>query len=98
MLHPRRRLDFKCTNDSAGGGLGAIPTPVSIPDSLGEAPSIAQSAGGVKSLIHSPWLSRPGLRPPVKITTTNPHFDRAIISVGHRGEGKFSARAREGAG
>ncbi len=48
-----------------------MPTPVSISDSLGEAPSIAQSAGGVKSQIHSPWLSRPGLRPPGKITTTN---------------------------
>ncbi len=48
-----------------------MPTPFSISDSLGEAPSIAQSAGGVKSLIHSPWLSRPGLRPPMKITTTN---------------------------
>ncbi len=46
----------------------------------------------------SRWLSRAGLQAPEKITTTNPHFDTAIISVGHRGEGKFSARAREGVG
>ena len=53
---------------------------------------------GVKGLVQSFWLSRAALQAPGKVTTTNPHFDRAIVSVGHRGGGKFWARAREGVG
>ncbi len=48
-----------------------VPTPVSSLPLLWRAQISPPPGIGVKSLIHSPWLSRPGLRPPVKISTTN---------------------------
>ena len=62
-----------------------VPTPVSSLPLLWRAQISPPPGIGFKSLIHSPWLSRPGLRPPVKISTTNPQWGgRADLRIGGR--------------
>ncbi len=57
-----------------------VPTPVSSLPLLWRAQISPPPGIGVKSLIHSPWLPRPDLRPPVKISTTNPRARLLVVT------------------
>ncbi len=56
MLRPRRRLNAWCAVDCAGGGLDAMPTPVSISAFPVRGYSIAEDVVGVNTFMQSPLV------------------------------------------
>ncbi len=56
MLRPEGRLNVWCAVESAGGGLGAMPTPFSISAFPVRGYSIAEDLVGVNTLVQSPLV------------------------------------------